>query len=61
MHKGVSEEFYMLDFNVEAMTYQDPVHAEWWHSTIDELNLDKPEKYELISKALTWDTAKGDF
>lgn len=30
-------------------------------STIDELNLDKPEKYELISKALTWDTAKGDF
>lgn len=38
MHKGVSEEFYMLDFNIEAMTYQDLVHAEWWHSTIDELN-----------------------
>lgn len=38
MHKGVSEEFYMLDFNVEAMTYQDPVHAEWWHGTIKELN-----------------------
>lgn len=30
-------------------------------STIEELKLDKSEKYELISKVLTWDTAKGDF
>ena len=30
-------------------------------SAIEELPLDKLEKYELISKVLTWDTAKGDF
>ena len=30
-------------------------------SVIEELNLNNLEKYRLISKILTWDTAKGDF
>lgn len=30
-------------------------------SVIDELNLDVGEKYEIISKIVVWDNAKGDF
>lgn len=38
MHKGTAEEFYLLDFSYEEMTYQDPEHRKWWEDTLDELN-----------------------